>query len=152
VSQERGSSQQYLTFKLAGEEYGVGVMLVQEIRGWSAVTVLPNAPDWMLGVLDLRGEAVPIMDLRRRFALEPAQFGPSTVVIVIRVPDGATQRVVGIVVDAVSEVYDIDAASCRSLPDLGSAAATELVQALAQTDGKTLILLDAARLTAGALH
>ncbi len=66
----------------------MGVMLVQEIRGWSAVTVLPNAPDWMLGVLDLRGEAVPIMDLRRRFALEPAQFGPSTVVIVIRVPDG----------------------------------------------------------------
>jgi purine-binding chemotaxis protein CheW len=152
LSQAGASSQQYLTFKLAGEEYGVGVMLVQEIRGWSTVTVLPNAPDWMLGVLDLRGVAVPIMDLRRRFELEPAQFGPSTVVIVIRVPDGGVDRVVGIVVDAVSEVYDIDAASCHSLPDLGSTAANEVVQALAQTDGKTLILLNAACLTASALH
>ncbi len=152
MSQVNGSTQQYLTFKLAGEEYGLGVMMVQEIRGWSAVTVLPNAPAWMLGVLDLRGQAVPIIDLRRRFDLEPAQFGPSTVVIVIRVPDGGEYRVVGIVVDAVSEVYDIDAASCRSLPDLGSAAATELVQALAHADGKTLILLDAARLTAPPSH
>ena len=151
-SRRRIAAQQFLTFKLAGEEYGVGILMVQEIRGWSAVTAMPHAPDWMLGVMDLRGEAVPIIDLRRRFALEPAPFGPSTVVIVIRVPDGATQRVVGIVVDAVSEVYDIDTASCRSLPDLGSAAANELVQALAQTDGKTLILLNATRLMASALH
>ncbi|HEY3808634.1 MAG TPA: chemotaxis protein CheW [Steroidobacteraceae bacterium] len=147
-----GSCQQYLTFKLAGEEYGVGVMMVQEIRGWTAVTVLPNSPPWILGVLDLRGVAVPIMDLRRRFDLEPAQFGPSTVVIVLRVPGEQRDRVVGLVVDAISEVYDIDAANCRSLPDLGSTASAEIVQALAQADGKTLILLDAARLTTAAVH
>ena len=146
------SRQQFLTFKLAGEEYGVGILMVQEIRGWSAVTSIPHSPHWMLGVMDLRGVPVPIMDLRRRFDLEPAQFGPSTVVIVIRVPESTEQRTVGLVVDAVSEVYDIDAADCRSLPDLGSTASKEVVQGLAHTDGKTLILLDAARLAATALH
>ena len=146
------SRQQFLTFKLAGEEYGVGILLVQEIRGWSAVTSVPHAPPWMLGVMDLRGVPVPIMDLRRRFDLEPAQFGPSTVVIVIRVPNGEEHRTIGLVVDAVSEVYDIDAADCHRLPELGSAASREVVQGLAHAEGKTLILLDAAQLTASALH
>jgi purine-binding chemotaxis protein CheW len=152
VSREPAASQQYLTYRLAGEEYGLGIRLVQEIRGWSAVTAIPHSPEWMLGVMDLRGVSVPIMDLRRRFELEPAQFGPATVVIVIRVPSGDRERTVGLVVDAVSEVYDIDAADCRSLPDIGSAASNEIVQALAQADGKTLILLDAARLAASAVH
>jgi purine-binding chemotaxis protein CheW len=152
MSGASAARQQFLTFKLAGEEYGVGILLVQEIRGWSAVTSIPNAPHWMLGVMDLRGVPVPIMDLRRRFDLEPAQFGASTVVIVIRVPSGEGQRTIGLVVDAVSEVYDIDAADCRTLPELGSSASNEIVQGLAQADGKTLILLDAARLTATALH
>lgn len=144
--------EQYLTFKLAGEEYGVGILMVQEIRGWSAVTAIPHSPPWMLGVMDLRGVAVPIMDLRRRFELEPAQFGPSTVVIVIRVPDGEQERTVGLVVDAVSEVYDINAADCRSLPEIGSSASSEIVQGLARADGKTLILLDVSQLAAATAH
>lgn len=143
---------QYLTFKLAGEEYGIGILMVQEIRGWSAVTAIPHAPEWVLGVMDLRGVAVPIIDLRRRFELEPAQFGPSTVVIVVRVPDGAESRTLGLVVDAVSEVYDIDAADHRSLPEIGSSASSAVVHGLAQMDGKTLILLDATRLASAALH
>lgn len=146
------ASQQYLTFKLAGEEYGVGVLSVQEIRGWQAVTVLPNAPPWMLGVLDLRGVVVPVMDLRRRFELEPAEIGPSTVVIVLRVHADGVPHTVGLVVDAISEVYDIDAADCRELPDVGSLATSQLVQGLAQTDGKTLILIDAARLAMPSVH
>ena len=143
-------SQQFLTFKLAGEEYGVGILKVQEIRGWTAVTAIPHAPAWVLGVIDLRGVVVPVIDLRRRFELEPAEFGPATVVIVIRVSGGGEDRTIGLVVDAVSEVYDIDEAKYRSLPDLGSTAASEVVQGLAHTDGKTLILLDADRLAVGA--
>ena len=142
-------SQQYLTFKLAGEEYGVGILKVQEIRGWSAVTAIPHAPAWVLGVIDLRGAVVPVIDLRRRFELEPVAFGASTVVIVIRVQCAGEERTVGLVVDAVSEVYDIDASAHRTLPDLGSTAASAVVQGLAHTDGKTVILLDAERLAAG---
>lgn len=143
---------QVLTFKLAGEEYGIGVLMVQEIRGWSAVTAVPHAPVWVLGVIDLRGVVVPIIDLRQRFELEPAQFGPATVVIVIRVPGAGAQHTIGLVVDAVSEVYDLEASSLRALPELGSKAASEVVQALAQTDGKTLILLNAERLAASTAH
>ena len=142
-------SQQFLTFKLAGEEFGVPILNVQEIRGWSAVTVIPHVPAWVLGVIDLRGVVVPVMDMRRRFDLEPAEFGPATVVIVIRVSESDAVRTIGLVVDAVSEVYDIDRAAYRPLPDLGSTAASEIVQGLAHTDGKTLILLDARRLAVG---
>jgi purine-binding chemotaxis protein CheW len=152
MSRNAASAQQVLTFKLAGEEYGLGILAVQEIRGWSAVTTIPHAPEWVLGVMDLRGVTVPVIDLRRRFELEPAQFGPATVVIVIRVPSGEQERTLGLVVDAVSEVYDLAASDCHSLPDLGSAAASELVQGLAQRDGKTLILLDVARLAMSVVH
>jgi purine-binding chemotaxis protein CheW len=150
VSSTGASSQQFLTFKLAGEEYGVGILNVQEIRGWSAVTAIPHAPAWVLGVIDLRGVVVPVIDLRRRFELEPAEFGPATVVIVIRVAGSGEGRTIGLVVDAVSEVYDINETAYRLLPDLGSTAASEVVKGLAHTDGKTLILLDAERLAASA--
>ena len=142
------ANQQFLTFKLAGEEYGVGILTVQEIRGWSAVTAIPHSPPWVLGVVDLRGVVVPGIDLRCRFELAPDEFGPSTVVIVIRVNAGDGERTVGLVVDAVSEVYDIDDSAYRQLPDLGSSAAGEVVNGLAHTDGKTVILLDAQRLAA----
>ena len=145
---EGAANQQFLTFKLAGEEYGVGILTVQEIRGWSAVTAIPHSPPWVLGVIDLRGVVVPVIDLRRRFELATAEFGPSTVVIVIRVNNGEEERTVGLVVDAVSEVYDIDESAFRQLPDLGSTAAGEVVNGLAHTDGKTVILLDAQRLAA----
>jgi len=140
--------QQFLTFMLAGEEYGVGILTVQEIRGWSAVTAIPHSPPWVLGVIDLRGVVVPVIDLRRRFELAPAEFGPATVVIVIRVHAGRDVRTVGLVVDTVSEVYDIDDSALRHLPDFGRGASSEVVQGLAHTDGKTVILLDAHRLAA----
>jgi purine-binding chemotaxis protein CheW len=150
-NQEGRSAQQVLTFHLAGEEYGLGIRNIQEIRGWTAVTCIPHAPPWVLGVLDLRGSIVPVIDLRRRFGLESAQFGPSTVLIVIRVTGGAVERNFGLVVDAVSEVYDISPSHCRALPELGSEVARSFVDSLATIDGKTVILLDARRL-AETLH
>ena len=146
AAEREAARQQFLTFKLDDEEYGIGILNVQEIRCWSPVISIPHQPEWVLGVLDLRGVIVPIIDLRRRFNLSPAKFGPATVVIVIRVSTGASDRTVGLVVDAVSEVYDVAQDALHDLPDVGSNAASEVVCGLAHTDGKTVILLDAMRL------
>ncbi|MGH8120531.1 MAG: chemotaxis protein CheW, partial [Gammaproteobacteria bacterium] len=93
------SSSQYLSFLLAGEEYGVDILKVQEIRGWERPTMLPNALDYVLGVINLRGTVVPIIDLRQRFALEKSQVGQTTVVVIVKVSGADKERTVGIVVD-----------------------------------------------------
>lgn len=146
------ASRQVLTFRLAGEEYGLGILKVQEIRGWSPVTPIPRAPLWVLGVIDLRGAIVPVVDLRRRFELPPAEFGPATVIIVLRVASGSGERTIGLVVDEVSEVYDIDPSCLRAVPDIGGGAAQELVAGLARTNDRTILLLDAERLAVGSVH
>src|SRR5271170_4619992 len=123
--------QQYLTFMLAGEEYGVDILRVQEIKGWDRATRIPHTPDYVLGVINLRGAVVPILDLRRRFGLEATDFGPTTVVIVVRVMSGRGERTVGVVVDAVSEVYNVDAADTKPPPDVCGSVDTVFVKALA---------------------
>jgi len=140
------SSEQYLTFMLAGEEYGVDILRVQEIKGWDKVTRIPHTPDYVLGVINLRGAVVPILDLRRRFGLETIDFGPTTVVIVVRVMSGLAERTVGVVVDAVSEVYNVDAADTKPPPDVCGSVDTVFVKALATVEEKMLILLDIDRL------
>jgi purine-binding chemotaxis protein CheW len=140
------TSEQYLTFMLAGEEYGVDILRVQEIKGWDKVTRIPHTPDYVLGVINLRGAVVPILDLRRRFGLETIDFGPTTVVIVVRVMNGLTERTVGVVVDAVSEVYNVDAADSKPPPDVCGGVDTVFVKALATVEEKMLILLDIDRL------
>ena len=133
---------QYLTFILGGEEYAVDILKVREIRGWESVTRIPNTPDYVLGVINLRGTVVPIIDLRRRFALDKAEFGPTTVVIVIRVEHNGKARTVGMVVDAVSEVYNIDKELINAAPDFGGAISIDFIKGLATIDGKMLILLE----------
>jgi purine-binding chemotaxis protein CheW len=140
------TSEQYLTFMLAGEEYGVDILRVQEIKGWDKVTRIPHTPDYVLGVINLRGAVVPILDLRRRFGLETIAFGPTTVVIVMRVMRGRDERTVGVVVDAVSEVYNLDAADSKPPPDVCGSIDTIFVKALATMEEKMLILLDIDRL------
>jgi purine-binding chemotaxis protein CheW len=140
------TSEQYLTFMLAGEEYGVDILRVQEIKGWDKVTRIPHTPDYVLGVINLRGAVVPILDLRRRFGLESIAFGPTTVVIVMRVVSGPDERTVGVVVDAVSEVYNVDAADTKPPPDVCGSVDTVFVKALATIEDKMLILLDIDRL------
>jgi purine-binding chemotaxis protein CheW len=140
------TSEQYLTFMLAGEEYGVDILRVQEIKGWDKVTRIPHTPDYVLGVINLRGAVVPILDLRRRFGLETIDFGPTTVVIVVRVMNGLTERTVGVVVDGVSEVYNVDAADSKPPPDVCGSVDTVFVKALATVEEKMLILLDIDRL------
>jgi purine-binding chemotaxis protein CheW len=145
------SSEQYLTFMLAGEEYGVDILRVQEIKGWDKVTRIPHTPDYVLGVINLRGAVVPILDLRRRFGLETIAFGPTTVVIVVRVMSGRDERTVGMVVDAVSEVYNVDAADTKPPPDVCGSVDTVFVKALATIEEKMLILLDIDRLVGNSI-
>jgi purine-binding chemotaxis protein CheW len=141
-----GISEQYLTFMLAGEEYGVDILRVQEIKGLDKVTRIPNSPEHVLGVINLRGAVVPILDLRRRFGLEAIAFGPTTVVIVVRIEGGQDGRTVGMVVDAVSEVYNVDAGATQPPPDVCGGVDTIFVKGLATVEKKMLILLDIDRL------
>ena len=101
-----GSSHQdqYLTFLLGDEEYGVDILRVQEIRGWDSVTTIPNAPPFIKGVINLRGTIVSILDLRERFGIQSVEYNDLTVVVVLRVKseDGEKERIMGVVVDAVS--------------------------------------------------
>ena len=108
---------QYLTFMLAGEEYGVDILRVQEIKGWNSVTPIPNTPKYIKGVINLRGTIVPIIDMRERFNLEVIPYGLTTVVIVLRVESEKGSRIMGVVVDAVSEVYNISAEELKAAPD-----------------------------------
>jgi len=133
---------QYLTFMLAGEEYGVEILGVQEIKGWDRSTEIPNTPDYVLGVINLRGAVIPVIDLRRRFGMEPREFTKLTVVIVVRVDKDDGEKTIGLVVDAVSDVYNIDADDVRPPPDFGTSVDTRFMKGLASVDEKMIILLE----------
>lgn len=137
---------QCLTFIVQDEEYGVDILRVQEIKGWGAVTPIPNTPRYIKGVINLRGMIVPIIDLRLRFGLENAAYGPLTVVIVLKTIANDRERVMGMVVDAVSDVYNISEEHMKPPPDFGNAACVDYVKGLATVDEKMVIVLDIDRL------
>lgn len=137
---------QYLTFQLSGQDYGIGIARVREIRAWERPTRLPHAPDYVEGVIHVRGKVLPILDLRRRFGLGDAERPPLSVVVVVQ--SGATRGAasVGLVVDAVSDVCEIAAASIQPPPQLVAGIDAELVCGLCSNGDRLLILLDIERL------
>lgn len=142
IGEVNDDTDQYLTFMLAGEEYGVDILRVQEIKGWDSVTKIPNTPEYVKGVINLRGTIVPIIDLRQRFDLEAKAYGPTTVVIVLKVIAEGGDRIMGIVVDAVSDVYNVGEEEMKPAPDLGGVIDTDFVQGLATVADKMVILLN----------
>jgi len=140
------NADQYLTFMLAGEEYGVDILRVQEIKGWGKVTPIPGTPEYVRGVMNLRGTIVPILDLRKRFSMDQIDYGPTTVVIVLRVECDGRDRIMGIVVDAVSDVYAVPAEELRPSPDFGGNVHVEFVRGLATVDEKMVIILNVDKL------
>ena len=136
------SVEQYLTFTLADESYGLEILKVREIRGWEPVREIPNTPDYIKGALNLRGTIVPIIDLRERFGMEKAEYSPVTVVIVLSFGDQKENRVIGIVADAVSDVLDINQQDVRSAPNLGSKIDTRYMQGMYVLDTRMIMLLD----------
>ncbi|MDX8382889.1 MAG: chemotaxis protein CheW [Ghiorsea sp.] len=134
---------QYLTFLLADEEYGVDILRVQEIKCWEEVTGIPNTPDFIKGVMNLRGAIVPIIDLRLRFNMESAIYDTQkTVVIVLKVLNDKGERTIGVVADAVSDVCNVKPDEMRTAPDFGGAINIEFIRGLASVNDKMVILLN----------
>jgi len=143
---KRGNFLQFLSFTLGEEEYGVDILSVQEIRSWEPVSRIPNVPSYEKGVVNLRGAIVPIIDLRERFNLTHSEYTNLTVVVVLQTTLKGRSRTMGVVVDSVSDVNDIDADSIQSSPDFGIKVSTEFISGLALVDERMLILLDVKKL------
>ena len=133
---------EFLTFRLGKEEYGIEILKVQEIRGYDSITQIANAPEFIKGVVNLRGIIVPIIDMRIKFRLGNADYDQFTVVIILNVAG----RVMGIVVDGVSDVISLDADQMRPTPGFGSVIDTEYIMGLGTVDQRMLILIDIEKL------
>jgi purine-binding chemotaxis protein CheW len=136
------SMSQFLTFVLGDEQYGIEILKVQEIKGYSAVTPIPNTPRYIKGVMNLRGTVVPVIDLRAKFSMEAGEYNKFTVIIVVTV----AEKVIGLVVDAVSDVLDIPAGEMRPAPDLGAGVDMRFIRGMAKVGDRLTVLLDIDRL------
>lgn len=143
---ESHGTDQYLTFVMDDEEYGVDILSVQEIRGWEKTTKIPNSPSYLKGVINLRGTIVPIVDLRVKFNLPQVEYTPVTVVIVLKLSFESGERTVGIVVDAVSDVHSILESEIRESPDVSHTANSQFIKGLASINEKMVIILELAKL------
>ncbi|MFI3137627.1 MAG: chemotaxis protein CheW [Methylococcaceae bacterium] len=137
---------QFLSFSLGHEEYGVNILRVQEIRSWEPVSRIPNVPSYEKGVVNLRGAIVPIIDLRERFDLGRAEYTPLTVVVVLQAEINNKSRTMGVVVDSVSDVVDVDKENIQRAPDFGTKVSTEFINGLASVNERMVMLLDVERL------
>ncbi|WP_077528732.1 chemotaxis protein CheW [Vreelandella utahensis] len=137
-----GDGDQYLTFTLGDEEYGVDILRVQEIRAWDTATPIPNTPPYVKGVINMRGTIVPVVDLRERFGMETLEYTQFTVVVLVKVIHGDRERIMGLIVDALSEVYGINEDQLRPPPEFGTVIRTDFIRGLATMEDKMVIVLD----------
>ncbi len=133
---------QFLTFTLQDEEFGIEILRVQEIKGFTRVTPIPNVPSCIKGVLNLRGTVVPIIDLRSKFEMPEIEYGPFTVIIVVTVG----RKIMGLVVDAVSDVLNVGEKDFESTPDLGIGIDTSFITGMAKSGDKLITLLNIEKL------
>ena len=138
LNADEAGAREYLTFRLDREEYGIDILKVQEIRGYEAPTRVANAPNFIKGVVNLRGTIVPIVDMRLKFNCERAEYDSFTVVIILNLRN----RIVGIVVDSVSDVMELPPESLKSAPDVDSSIDSSCVVGLGSLGDRMLILLD----------
>jgi len=137
-----GAAEEFLTFRLGTEEYGIDILKVQEIRGFDHVTPIANAPAFIKGVMNLRGTIVPIIDLRIKFNVGKVEYDQFTVVIILNI----NKRIVGVVVDSVSDVTPLTSEQIRPTPELSAVVDMSYVRGLAPVAERMLILLDIERL------
>ncbi len=138
---------QFLSFTLGEEEYGVEILRVQEIRSWEPVSRIPNVPSYEKGVVNLRGAIVPIIDLRERFGLNHSEYTPLTVVVVLQAQnEKGNTRIMGVVVDSVSDVIDVDKKTIQSAPNFGTKVSTEFINGLTSVNKRMVMLLDVEKL------
>lgn len=132
----------YLTFSLAEEEYGIGILKVKEIIGTMPITTVPQTPSHIKGVINLRGKVIPIVDLRLKFAMEAINYTDKTCIIVVEVAGSNHKVMIGILVDSVSEVLNIKGIDIEETPSFGSRLNTDYILGMAKTGGRVRILLD----------
>ena len=138
----REATREVLVFVLGSEEYGVDILKVQEIRGYEKVTPIPSAPDYLKGVVNLRGIIVPVIDLRVKFGMANPAYDAFTVVVILRI----TERVIGIVVDGVSDVIRLAPGDVKAAPQLGSMVDASYLAGLATRDQRMILLVDIEKL------
>lgn len=132
----------YLTFQLANEEYGIGILKVKEIIGMMPITSVPQTPVFVKGVINLRGKVIPVVDLRLKFGMEEIAYTERTCIIVVEITFEGTDVVMGIVVDAVSEVLNIGSEEIEETPRFGASLDTDYILGMAKMEGGVKILLD----------
>lgn len=140
----------YLTFSLSNEEYGIGILKVKEIIGMMSITPVPQTPEFVKGVINLRGKVIPVIDLRLRFAMPEAEYAERTCIIVVEIEGDAGKFQIGIVVDSVSEVLNIKATEIEETPAFGTKLNTDYILGMAKMEGSVKILLDIDRVLTAA--
>jgi purine-binding chemotaxis protein CheW len=144
------AEQQLLTFIVDNAEYGVDILRVQEIRSWSEPMPIPNTPRFIKGVINIRGDVVAIADLRERLGLPQLAYGPTTVVVVLRVAHAGRERVMGVIVDAMSDVTTVAAASIKAVPAFRQTGEASLARGIVTLETKMITILDVDRIFDGA--
>ncbi|MCF6246032.1 MAG: chemotaxis protein CheW [Desulfobacula sp.] len=132
----------YLTFSLVDEEYGIGIIQIKEIIGMMPITSVPRTPEFVKGVINLRGKVIPVIDLRLRFDMEPSDYTERTCIIVVEIEGKDNTVIIGIVVDSVSEVLNINEQDIEQAPSFGTKLNTNYILGMAKTEGGIKILLD----------
>lgn len=135
----------YLTFQLGAEAFGIEILKVQEIIGLMPVTRVPRAPECVRGVINLRGRIIPVMDLRRKFGLEPHDDTERTCIVVVQVSRGDVRTIMGLLVDEVSEVLNVAAEQTEAAPSFGISVDTSFILGMAKVAQKVVMLLDVDR-------
>ncbi|GMV90328.1 MAG: hypothetical protein AMXMBFR82_01060 [Candidatus Hydrogenedentota bacterium] len=137
-----GGAGQYLTFALGNEVYGLEILKVQEIIGMTTVTKVPRTPEFLRGVINLRGKVIPVVDLRAKFGMETQEDTNLTCIIVVQIVRDGQQVIMGVIVDEVAEVVDIRSEQIEPPPSLGGTSQTKFISAMGKVGNKVIILLD----------
>ena len=139
----------YLTFSMAEEEYGISILKIKEIIGMMPITSVPQTPDFVKGVINLRGKVIPVVDLRLRFEMDAIEYTERTCIIVVEIECPTGMAMIGIVVDAVSEVLNIKAEEIEDTPTFGTKLNTDYILGMAKMEGGVKILLDIDKVLTG---
>ena len=139
----------YLTFALAHEEYGLEILKVREIIGYIDVTAVPQTPHYVKGVINLRGQVIPVVDLRAKFGMEAADVTDETCIIVVEILDANRKSSTGIIVDRVQEVLDIPGQNIEEAPQFGAAVQTDYILGMGKVGDSVKILLDIDKVLVG---
>lgn len=142
TSSPKAQAGKYLTFCLGSEEYGLEILKVQEIIGIMNITQIPKTPEFVRGVINLRGRVIPVTDLRLKFAMEPREDTEKTCIIVVQVRGAVTKLTIGIIVDEVSEVLDIQENEIEATPALGADSEEDFIMGMGKIEDKVVMLLD----------